>query len=307
MSSMPKDTCTECRQTKRSSEVTTYDMCNKHRLCKECVLKQPSVRTRATAVQCPVCELSRRRLAVTVRADLAREERSKVQCKVCDRYGPGTLMSCGHGYCPTCVRTLPKSALSRNLDGTIKRGCPDCEKKAAQEFREEARSAMQHAESCAMLERDAREHRERMEDIALLRATKPRKRQAPKAPEARPLTVPKGPDFACTAPKPKPSMKAAPASAAPHLAAKPSGKKAHASGATVDRKVSFNPMVEHKIITPLQRNKRLSLPAAAGAGSSSATARRLRSDHHSDLSDCEPMSPVEKLRTFSRHWGVNSP
>ncbi|KAK3911189.1 Pre-mRNA-processing factor 31 [Frankliniella fusca] len=71
------------------------------------------------------------------------------------------------------------------------------------------------------------------------------------------------------------------------------------AGATgLERKVSFNPMVQQKIITPLQRNKRLSMPPAPQAASTSINS-------HTDSS--EPITPVEKLRTFSRYWGVNSP
>jgi len=295
MSCMPKDTCTECRQTHRAVDVHSFFECNKHRLCKECIRKQPPVRGQQNSDKCPICDLSRRRLGVVVRSDLEAEARVKVQCKVCNAYATGQNMKCGHGYCTPCLRTLPRTALSRNLDGSMKKACPDCEKKAAREHREELRYAMEQAEDSARLARDARESKERVEDVRLLREfrAKPRKRQAPKAPEAAgaPSAIP------------KPVVKVAPRATATVSAAAP----APSAAAAASRKVSFNPIVEQRAITPLSRpSSRRSLPPTiAGSGHPgpmSSTPSWLHKDHTE-----EPKSPVEKLRTFSRHWGVNSP
>lgn len=303
MSSMPKDSCTECKQVYRPVDLKTFFECDKHRICKACMGKQTLPSTRSNYEKCPICELSRRRLAAKVRSDLWAEARCKVHCKVCGAHENGQLMSCGHGYCTPCLRKLPRTALSRNLDGSMKSACPKCAKKASQEFREEARAAMLHAEDCARLERDARESRERVEDFRLLREfrAKPRKRQAPEVPTG-PAPAPTA-STASTASKPK-------AEVATLVASKGSKGAAAAPAPAAARKVSFNPMVEQKIITPLQRNKRRSLPPVVAGSTSriaiSATPSWLHSSHaDSDLS--EPITPVEKLRSYSRHWGVNSP
>ncbi|KAK3911190.1 Structural polyprotein [Frankliniella fusca] len=187
MSSKPIDTCTECMETVRASDIITFDECNKHRFCKGCLGKATTQSsTRSSHEKCPLCELSHRRLAVTVRCDLWAEAHAKVHCKGCGSHASGQRMTCGHGYCTPCLRKLPRSSLSRNLDGSMKSACQDCAKKAAEKFREEARSAMLHAEDIASRERDERESRERIEDLRLAREfrAKPRKRPAPSAPAA---------------------------------------------------------------------------------------------------------------------------